>query len=88
MWPSRRAERDEPEIPIAPREYEYSVSVERGYSPGDILITSLALLASSRHQVRLTSSLTLFSCQLVDDFLGPGFLRVFSRSLYGTLILD
>lgn len=64
------------------------MSVGRGYSPGDILITSLALLASSRRQVRLTSSLTLFSCQLVDDFLGTGFQRVKSRNLGGDLILD
>lgn len=38
----------------------------------------------SRHQGRLTSSLLLFSCQKVDDFLGTGFRRDASRGLDGT----
>lgn len=36
----------------------------------------------------LKSSLLLFSCQMADDFLGTGFLRVFNRGVDGTLILD
>ena len=36
----------------------------------------------------LTSSLLFFSCQMADDFLGTGFLRVFNRGIDGTLILD
>ena len=34
------------------------------------------------------SSLSILYLQLVDDFLGTGFTRVFNRSIGGTLILD
>ena len=38
----------------------------------------------SRHPGCLMSSLLLFSCHKVDDFLGTGFLREASRTLEGT----